>query len=101
MRIATEQGSGTVDENSYANEVPGINGGYPLVRGSRIPVRVVVEIFRKTHDLERLVEMYPHIGRERLHGALDYYAAHPDRVDEDIERNARALAEHEGRLWPA
>ena len=51
--------------------------------------------------LERLVEMYPHIGRERLQGALDYYAAYPDRVDEDIERNARALAEHEGRLWPA
>jgi uncharacterized protein (DUF433 family) len=90
-----------VDEHPYANEVPGINGGYPLIRGSRIPVRVIVEIFKKTHDLERLVEMYPHIGRERLQGALDYYAAYPDRVDEDIERNARALAEHEGRLWPA
>jgi uncharacterized protein (DUF433 family) len=90
-----------VDEHPYVNEVPGINGGYPLIRGSRIPVRVVVEIFSKTHDLNGLVEMYPHIGPERLQGALDYYAAYPTRVDEDIERNARALAEHEGRLWPA
>jgi uncharacterized protein (DUF433 family) len=88
-------------DHPFVNEVPGINGGYPLIRGSRIPVRVVVEIIRSTHDFQKLLDMYPHIGRERLQGALEYYREHPERVDEDIERNARALAEHEGRLWPA
>jgi uncharacterized protein (DUF433 family) len=87
-------------DDPYVYEVPGNNGGYPVLRNTGIPVRVLVLIYRKTGDFERLVELYPNVGRERLKGALDYYAAHPERVDEDIERHARALAEHQGQPWP-
>jgi uncharacterized protein (DUF433 family) len=85
----------------FVSEVTGVNGGYPVIRGSRIPVRVIVQFMRQGQDIDQLVEMYPYIGRERLQGALDYYAAHPARVDEDIERNARVWAEHHGLPWPA
>jgi uncharacterized protein (DUF433 family) len=88
-------------EHPFVTEIPGVNGGYPVIRGSSIPVRIIVQFFRRGLDLDQLMEMYPHIGRERLQGALDYYAAYPARVDEDIERNARAWAEHHGLPWPA
>jgi uncharacterized protein (DUF433 family) len=88
-------------EQVGAAEIAGVNGGYPVVRGSSIPVRIIVEMLRKTRSLEAVVEMYPHLGRERIEGALAYYAAHPARVDEDIERNARAWAARQASLWPA
>ena len=58
-------------------------------------------MYRATgHDLERTHEMLNMLTREQIQAALDYYAAHPARVDEDIERNARAWAEITGQGWP-
>ena len=82
-------------------EMPGVNGGYPVVRGSSVPVRIIVEMLRTTQSLDAVLEMYPHLGRERVEAALAYYTAHPNRVDEDIERNARAWAAHQAQPWLA
>ncbi|HZS03144.1 MAG TPA: DUF433 domain-containing protein [Chloroflexota bacterium] len=84
----------------YVSETLGINGGYPVVRGTRTPVRVIVKFFRQTHNLEQVHDLLPHLTMEELRGALDYYERHPERVDEDIERNDRAWAELQSRPWP-
>ncbi len=73
-----------------------MGGGYPQVRGTRTPVRVIVNLYRQTNDLAEVAALLPHLTREQLQGALDYYAEFPDRVDEDIELNARAWAELTG-----
>jgi uncharacterized protein (DUF433 family) len=72
-------------------ELPGVNGGYPVVTPTRIAVRLVVEAFRETGDLEETLEVFPQLSREQVQAALDFYRDHPARVDEDIERNERAL----------
>jgi len=74
-----------IDEHS------GVNGGYPVVAPTRIAVRLIVDAFRETGDLEEVVEAFPQLSREQVQAALDYYRDHPERVDEDIERNERAL----------
>jgi len=91
----------SVSQQTGGEEIPGVNGGYPVVRGSSIPVRIIVEMLRATQCRGAVLEMYPHLGRERIEGALAYYAAHPERVDADIERNARAWAAHQAQRWPA
>jgi uncharacterized protein (DUF433 family) len=63
------------------------------VRGTRTPVRCIVEMYQQTQDFERTAAMFSHLSRDQVQGALDYYAAYPQRVDEDIERNARAALE--------
>lgn len=88
-------------EDPFVHEVPGVCGGYPVIRNTRIPVRVIVTFQRQGAEVDELVGMYPHISRERIQGALDYYAAHPARVDEDIERNERAFAEYQAGMWRA
>jgi uncharacterized protein (DUF433 family) len=80
-------------DHPFVSETPGVGGGYPQVRGTRTPVRCLVEVYRSTGSLERTAAMFPHLSQDQVRGGLDYYAEHPDRVDEDIERNARALAE--------
>ena len=100
-------GAGTA-EHPHVAEYPGVCGGYPVIRNTRIPVWIVVELHRKHYTVDQLADLYPHIGKERIQGALDYYDKYPARVDEDIERNERAWAEIiernvpiQGRPWPA
>lgn len=78
-------------------EAPEVNGGYPIVRGTRTPVRSIVLIFRQTDDLERTAALFPHLSREQVRAALDYYVICPQRVDEDIRLNAEPLALLQGR----
>ena len=91
----------TWEGDTTIRETPGVCGGYPCVGHTRVSVRTVVNMYRATgHDLERTHEMLNMLTREQIQAALDYYAAHPARVDEDIERNARAWAEITGQGWP-
>lgn len=87
--------------DTTTRETPGVCGGYPCVGYTRIPVRVVVLAQRKLDSVERIVEAYPQLSPEQVRSALDYYAAHPARVDDDIETNTRAWEELTGRPWPA
>ncbi|MFN8540448.1 MAG: DUF433 domain-containing protein [Thermomicrobiales bacterium] len=82
-------------------ETPGVCGGYPRVGMTRVPVRLVVNTYRATgNDLDRTHEALDILSREQIEAALAYYARTPKRVDDDIERNARALAELKGERWP-
>ena len=86
--------------HKWVSETPGINGGYPVVHGTRTPVRVIVEYYRQTDDFDRLIALLPHLAPEQVRGALDYYILHPERIDEDLATNAEALAEIQARPWP-
>ena len=77
-------------EDPYVVEYPGVCGGYPVIRETRIPVRLVVQFNRAGATVNELAQMWPTVTAEQIAGALDYYARHPNRVDEDIERHARA-----------
>ena len=82
---------------TYVTETPGVCGGYPCVANTRIPVRLIVEFFRETRDVAAILAIYPQLSREQVEGALAYYAAHPERVDEDIAWNAEVLAQLQKR----
>jgi uncharacterized protein (DUF433 family) len=73
-------------------ETPGVCGGYPRVWNTRISVALIVEAYREAAQrLDETSRAFPQLTPEQVCAALEYYAAHPERVDEDIERNARAL----------
>ena len=91
----------SVADDPYVASYPGVCGGYPVVRGTRTPVRVIVAIHRQLGDFESTARWFSYLRKEQIQGALDYYAKHPARVDEDFARNARSLAELQGRPWPA
>ncbi len=83
--------------NGIVEENPAINCGYPIVGGTRTPVRSLVLVYRETEDFDQTLSMFPHLTREQVRQALDYYILHPDRVNEDIEVNAQALTEVQHR----
>jgi uncharacterized protein (DUF433 family) len=81
-----------IDYEGLIRETPGVSGGYPCIGNTRISVRLVVEHYRATNDIDAVLDMLP-LTPEQVEIALAYYRDHPARVDEDIERNARAWAE--------
>jgi uncharacterized protein (DUF433 family) len=54
-------------------------------------------MYQEHGDLAEILAAYPHLTAEQVQGALDFYAADPARVDEDIARHARVLAKLQGR----
>ena len=52
--------SGIIESN------PGIFGGKPIVKGTRIPVDLVFELFSLKMSFEEIMEDYPSLTREML-----------------------------------
>lgn len=64
---------------------PGVQGGYPVIAGTRTPVRTVVELFRiYDGDVTEIQLDLQHLTLEQINAALDYYRDEPELVDEDI-----------------
>ena len=70
--------------------VPGIHGGEPVIRGTRVPVRsVVVACEQYNGDLAKVGEAFL-LGLEAIQAALAYYDAHRDEIDKIIQKRERA-----------
>jgi excisionase family DNA binding protein len=81
-------------------ETPGVMGAYPVVRGTRVSVRAIVEALQETKDVTEVLDLYPQLSPEQVQDALAYYRADPTRVDEDIATNRRAIALLQKQPWP-
>lgn len=66
---------------------PGILGGEPIVRGTRISVRSVVLASREYGAPEGVVQAYPQLTTADVDEALAYYAAHKAEIDRYIRAN--------------
>jgi len=86
-----------MDEDLQINETEGVNGGYPCIGNTRIAVRFVADVFRKTDDVDKVAEKFPQLTHAQVVAAIDYYIKYPARINEDIERNQRTLAALAGR----
>lgn len=58
---------------------PGIKGGEPVIRGTRIGVRAVAQRIEHGDTVQTLTEDYPHIPAEAFQTAYTYAKAHPRR----------------------
>ena len=52
--------------------IPGVVGGKPVVRGTRIPVRLVLEYLAEDPNVQTLFEAFPRLTLEDVKACLDY-----------------------------
>ncbi len=64
-----------------------ILGGEPIVRGTRTPVRALVELWRLGVAPEEIPAHLPHLTLAQVFDALSYYADHQAESHAYIERN--------------
>lgn len=64
-----------------------ILNGEPIIRGTRTPVRAIVETWRMGIAPEEISKGMPHLTLGHVFGALTYYSDHQEEINAYIDRN--------------
>lgn len=64
-----------------------ILSGEPIIKGSRTPVRAIVELWRQGILPEIIPQHLPHLTLAQVFNALSYYSDHQTEINSYIERN--------------
>ena len=71
-------------DHPHVTQTPGVCGGRPVVRGTRVPVKALVGYYRMGYTLAEILEGFD-LSSAQLHDALSYYYDHQAEVDADIK----------------
>jgi uncharacterized protein (DUF433 family) len=74
-----------VTEHPHVVRNPGTCGGAPIIRGTRISVRLIAELWTGGDTVEDIVRSYTHLKPSWVHDAISYYLDHQDEIDREIE----------------
>lgn len=75
------------DVSGYIERVPTILGGEPIIRGTRTPVRAIVEHWKFGHSPGEIVRQLPHLRLAQIFAALSYYDDHRAEIERYIALN--------------
>ena len=64
-----------------------ILSGEPIIKGTRTPVRAIVENWRMGVAPEEIPVHLPHLTLAQVFDALSYFSDHQEEILEHIERN--------------
>ena len=62
----------TMDWREHIHSDPGILGGKPVIRGTRISVELILEYLAEGADEDEILVAYPHISREQVRAAVQF-----------------------------
>jgi uncharacterized protein (DUF433 family) len=74
-------------EHCYIVREEKILSGEPIIKGTRTPVRAIVENYRLGMRPEEIPLHLPHLTLAQVFDALSYYSDHQQEINEYIERN--------------
>lgn len=74
-------------EHVYIVRDDQILGGEPIVKGTRTPVRAIVETWRLGIPAEDIPTHLPHLTLAQVFDALSYFHDHQAEITAHIERN--------------
>ena len=75
----------TKTDHKYIVRNPGIGGGQPIIRGTRVSVRGIVEWTRLGVSPEEILSYVPHLSLAQIFDALSYYHDNVAEIDALIE----------------
>ena len=61
--------------------------GEPIIKGTRTPVRAIVELWRQGLSPEEIPNHLPHLTLAEVFDALSFYSDHQAEINAHIERN--------------
>jgi uncharacterized protein (DUF433 family) len=88
----TEQGTsgasqGFPTEHPHIERRPGVCGGAPIIRGTRITVRHIAVLYKDGAGVEEVLATYPHLQASWVHDAISYFLDHREEIEREIEAN--------------
>jgi uncharacterized protein (DUF433 family) len=74
-------------EHPYIVKNDEILSGEPIVKGTRVPVRAIVETWRMGVPPEAIPQSFPHITVAQVFDALSYFSDHMEEIKRHILEN--------------
>lgn len=74
-------------EHPYVVRHRGIGGGEPIVKDTRIAVRLIAGYYRRGAAVEEIERDYPFLSAAAIHDAISYYLDHQTEIEELIATN--------------
>ncbi len=81
----------TAVDHAYITMDEAILDGEPIIKGTRTPVRAVVELYRMGVSPEEIPAHMPHLDLAQIFDALSYYSGHQKEIDDHITANSLEL----------
>jgi uncharacterized protein (DUF433 family) len=82
-------------EHAYIERVEGIQGGRPVIKGTRTPVRSIVIYHRMGFIPEEIQIKLPHLNLAQIYDALSYYYDFKEEIDHDIDADSEEKIKQE------
>lgn len=86
-RGEVDTGMVTATEHPHVVRNPSIGQGEPIIRGTGIRVRILVEYWRLDTPPQELLQYFPHLTLAQVLDALSYYEDHQEEIDTLINLN--------------
>lgn len=74
-------------ENKYIEEREGVCGGKEVIKGHRVPVWQIAEVYNMGSDWGELAQRFETISVLELRAAIKYYENNKETIDQQIEDN--------------
>ncbi len=68
-------------DHPHIVKVQGVSSGEPIIWGTRIMVRSIIEQYQLGSSIEELLWDYPRLSPAQLYDALAYYHDHKEEMD--------------------
>ena len=87
MTATTAASSVQQTEHPHIVHVPGICGGRPTLKGTRISVRHLAQLYKAGDTVEEILQMYPYLSAAAVCDAISYYLDHQGEIEQEIADN--------------
>jgi uncharacterized protein (DUF433 family) len=67
-------------------KVEGVGSGEPIIYGTRIMVRTIVEHYQLENSIEDILWNFPQLTSAQIHDALSYYHDNKSEMDDLLEK---------------
>jgi uncharacterized protein (DUF433 family) len=84
--MSAQPGTGESAEvvHPYVERRAGVQGGRPVIKGSRFPVSSIVQNHRRGLSVDEILCDFPHLAPAEVYDALSYYYDHRAEIDAEI-----------------
>jgi uncharacterized protein (DUF433 family) len=94
MSASTE---GTIIQHPHVECREGVQGGCPVIKGTRFPITSILQNYRRGLSVEEILHEFPHLTAAQVHDALSYYYDHQEQIDQrlaELTNLAQAMTRH-------
>lgn len=71
-------------KHPYITKEKGVQGGKPIVAGTRIPVSTIIIWYKEGKEIYEILNMYPQLNPSQIHDALSYYYDYKEEMEKEI-----------------